>query len=628
MCDLLAHRGPDADGVFVKGPVGLGHRRLAVIDLSPLGHQPMSTDDGEVTITFNGEIYNFRELRAELESRGHRFRSRSDTEVLLLAYREFGTKCLDRLRGMFAFAIYDHSRRTLFLARDRLGKKPLFYRWDDHGMAFASEPQAFFAESSFVATPDLTALGSYLNLQYVPHPQSAFKGVCKLPPAHYMTVNAESTRVERYWKLSYVPKRVISEAEASTELLDRLTDAVRVRLVSDVPLGAFLSGGIDSTTVVALMAQSSDAPVKTYTIGFEDKDHDELRYARLVADRYATDHHEIIVRPDAVNLFPRLVWHYGEPFADEAAIPSFYLAEFTRRSVTVALNGDAGDESFAGYTRYVSEAEVERLQHLLPASLRRSAATLAGALGGHATARTWRGRACERLHALAEVPEHRYARRMMHFTPELVNELCTVDFVRRSGSSGMAHLLAAFSASDANEWVDRLLDVDVNTYLPDCLLAKVDIATMAYGLEGRSPLLDHELMEFVARLPVEMKMKRGEGKRLLKMAVGDIVPREIRARPKKGFSVPLDRWFREDLRAFATDVLLGPPATTRGYFRADAVRRLLHEHATGQRSWRRQIWNLVMLELWHQTFIDQRITASPKREWTERLVTAHSVPVG
>ncbi len=364
MCALIAHRGPDEGGAFCDGAVGLGHRRLAIIDLTPTGRQPMSTAGGAVTIVFNGEIYNFPELRRDLEARGHKFRGTSDTEILLAAYMEFGVECLARLRGMFAFAIWDARDRSLFIARDRVGKKPLHYRVDADGIAFASEAKAFFAEPSFAASPNLEAISHYLTYQYVPSPQSAFDGVQKLPPGSYLLIRNGSLTVERYWRLRYTPKQAISEDEAAAELMVRLREAVRIRMISDVPLGAFLSGGVDSSTVVALMAGLSDRPVKTYSIGFDEKEYDELPFARAVAERYGTDHHEFIVRPDATAIVPDLVWHYDEPYADESAIPTYLLSKLTRQHVTVALNGDGGDESFSGYSRYGVPPSLARIDKL------------------------------------------------------------------------------------------------------------------------------------------------------------------------------------------------------------------------------------------------------------------------
>ena len=610
MCDLIAHRGPDEAGVLVDGAVGLGHRRLSIIDLTPTGRQPMTSPDGLATVTFNGEIYNFAEIRRDLEARGHRFRGRSDTEVLLAAYREFGVECLARLRGMFAFAIWDERDRSLFIARDRVGKKPLHYRIDADGIAFASEAKAFFAEPSFTASPNLEAISHYLSYQYVPSPFSAFEGVHKLPPGSYLLVRDSKVSVHRYWRLRYLPKRRLTEEEASRELLDRLREAVRLRLVSDVPLGAFLSGGIDSSTIVALMAELSSGPVKTYSIGFDERDYDELPYAQLIARRYGTDHHEFIVRPDATTILPKLVWHYDEPYADESAVPTYYLAQLTRQHVTVALNGDAGDENFSGYARYAVDPGLERFDRL-PVMVRRSVVELIGRLPSATASDAWLARGHRWAARAAASPALRYTRRMMHFPSELKQRLCIGtlrDVAARHDSAQI--LLDTFAASDAPDLIDAMLDADVNHYLPDCLLVKVDIATMAHGLEGRSPLLDHEFMEFAAALPSDLKRRGGEGKYVFKRAVRDLLPPEIRGRKKMGCGVPLDHGFRNELREMACDLLLARPSAHRGLFDATVVRRIISEHETGRAVWHHQLWNLVMLEQWFQTFIDRRPAAS------------------
>lgn len=612
MCDLIAHRGPDEAGVFTDANVGLGHRRLAIIDLTPTGRQPMSSPDGQTTIVFNGEIYNFGDLRRDLQARGHGFRGRSDTEVLLAAYREFGVDCLSRLRGMFAFAIWDARERTLFIARDRVGKKPLHYYLDEDGIAFASEAKAFFADPSFTASPNLEALSHYLTYQYVPSPFSAFEGVRKLPPASYLLVRDGKVTVRRYWRLRYTPKRDIGEDDAARELRDRLREAVRIRLVSDVPLGAFLSGGIDSSTVVALMAELSNSAVKTYSIGFEEQDYDELPYARLVAQRYGTDHHEFVVRPDATAIIPTLAWHYDEPYADESAVPTYYLSQLTRQHVTVALNGDAGDENFSGYSRYMADSHLARFD-ALPSVARRSVLKLAASLpDGHAgdawlsRVHRWAGRA-------SASPAVRYARRVMHFSPELKRRLCVGELAAVAGQHDSSRiLLDTFASSDAPDFIDAMLDVDVNHYLPDCLLVKVDIATMAHGLEGRSPFLDHEFMEFAATLPANLKRRGADGKYILKRAAHDLVPHEILGRRKKGFGVPLDHWFRKDLREMVSDLLLAGPGAARGLFDRSVVAQMVDEHVEGRRSWEDQLWNLLMLEQWFQTFIDRRPVRAPQ----------------
>ncbi len=608
MCDLIAHRGPDGSGVYTDGAIGLGHRRLAVIDTSDAGRQPM-TDGNGLWISFNGEIYNFLTLRAELEGYGYRFRTATDTEVILAAYRKWRGECLPRLRGMFALAIWDARDRSLLLARDRLGKKPLYYRVDRDGLVFASEPKSFLAERSFVPEPHRPALLHYLSFQYVPAPLSAFAGVQRLEPGHHLVVRDGNLSTERYWRLRYTPKRRIDEQEALEELRSRLAEAVRLRLISDVPLGAFLSGGIDSSVVVALMAQVAGARVKTFSIGFREARYNELPFARAVAERFETDHEEFVVTPDAVELLPKLVWHYNEPYADSSAVPTYYLAELTRRSVTVALTGDAGDENFAGYDRHRANVIAARLDRL-PMAVRAAA----GALARHLPDRSeWP--AARRLRRFLEgVPlarERRYATWMLHFDAGMKRSLCTPDFLAAAGTDSEALLEGWFRSSDAPDFVDATLDVDVHTYLPDDLLVKVDIATMAHGLEARSPFLDHELMEFAATLPVDLKLRGRTQKYLLRQLARTLLPASVIDRPKQGFGVPIDVWFRHELRDLAHDVLLGQASRQRGYFRHEAIARLLSEHLAGTRAWHAQLWNLLMFELWHQTFVDRRPGRAP-----------------
>ena len=564
----------------------------------------MASADGRLRITFNGEIYNFRELRADLERRGHHFRSQSDTEVILAAYQEFGASCLERLNGMFAFAIWDRQERTLLLARDRVGKKPLYYRLDRDGIAFASEPKAFQAEPGFVAKPDLAAIDWYLSYQYVPVPLSALEGLSRLEPGHYLTVRDGKIEKQQYWRLRFATKRPISEADAAEELLHRLDAAVRQRLISDVPLGAFLSGGIDSGSIVALMARAGGGRVKTFSIGFEEDAYNELPFARLVAERYGTDHHEFIVRPDAVEVLPRLAWHYNEPYADSSAIPTFYLSELTRRHVTVALNGDGGDESFAGYDRYLALKLAARYEHV-PRALRRCIEMALSALPA-AGVRTTLGRARRFAEAMSLPSTRRYARWMMHFTDDVKDRLCTSAFREAAGTRDAAELLLRrYRETDAPDLVDATLDVDVQTYLPDDLLVKVDIATMAHGLEARSPLLDYQVMEFAASLPSSFKLHGRVKKHILRKAVGALLPPAILQRPKMGFGVPIEHWFRAELRGFARDVLLSRRALDRGYFAAGVIVRMLDDHASGAANWHYQLWNLLMLEMWHLRVIDE-----------------------
>jgi asparagine synthase (glutamine-hydrolysing) len=613
MCDLIRHRGPDGSGVWTENAVGFGHRRLAILDVSPAGRQPMHTADGALTITFNGEIYNFQEIRRDLEARGFAFASRTDTEVILQAYRAFGVECVSRLRGMFAFAIWDRAARRLFAARDRAGQKPFYFREDANGLAFASEPKAFLGEPSFAPEADPEALFHYLSFQYVPAPGSAFRGLQRLPPAHYLLVDNGKTSIERYWQLSYATKRVGTETDARDALVPLLEDATREQLVSDVPLGAFLSGGVDSSVIVALMARAATGRVKTFSIGFEEQEYNELPHARCVAERLGTDHHEAIVRPDAVAILPKLIWHYNEPYADSSAIPTFYLSEMTRRSVTVALNGDAGDENFAGYPRYLGSMLGRRFDRL-PTAVRRALGQLAPHLPAGAP-RSRLSRARRFLHGIGIGPERRYAMWMFHFDDERKRRLCSNDFLAAAGpADSAAWIERLYAESGAANFLDATLSVDVHSYLPDDLLVKVDIATMAFGLEGRSPLLDHRVMEFAASLPPDLKLRGTEGKYLFKRIARELLPASVIDRPKMGFAVPLDHWFRGELRELAHDVLLGSRLRARGYFHMPVIEQMLREHETMACNWHYQLWNLLVFELWHRMFIDERPTAAPARD--------------
>jgi len=611
MCDFIAHRGPDGHGTHVTGPVGFGHRRLAIIDLSPLGRQPMASADGALVVTFNGEIYNFQELRAELEGLGHHFRSHSDTEVILAAYRQYGDGCVTRLAGMFAFALWDEPRRRLLIARDRLGKKPLYYRIDPDGIAFASEPKAFLADPGFHPEVDLQSISQYLSYQYVPSPRSAFRGVEKLPPAHTLVVEDGRVTINRYWTLSYSRKLALSEEEALEGLTSHMQRAVRRRLVSDVPLGAFLSGGLDSSLVVSFMAECLDTPVQTFSIGFREEAYNELPAARLVAERYKTAHREFVVSPNAVDLLPQIVWHYGEPYADSSALPTYILSELTRRYVTVALNGDGGDESFAGYDRYLAALVAARMT-VAPLAARRAIAAVAQRASRRVSHRLIQ-RAARLAERLADSPERRYGVWVMHFDPEKKARLCTPQFQAATVEDSYALLERAFAATDAEGLLERTMAADIHTYLPDDLLVKVDIATMAHGLEGRSPFLDHELMEFAASLPTRFKIRGREKKYLLRRLSERRLPARLLQLPKKGFGVPIDHWFRNELRDFARDVLLDGRLAARGYFDMRVVAAMLDDHIAGRAVWHYPLWNLLMLELWHRMFIDQRPEAPPRR---------------
>jgi asparagine synthase (glutamine-hydrolysing) len=605
MINALAHRGPDDSGVWSDEYCALGHHRLSIIDLSESGRQPMSNARGDIQITFNGEIYNFQQLRRELEGHGYRFRTRTDTEAIIHAYERWGVECLAKLRGMFAFGIWDRRQRRLFLARDRVGKKPLFYAQFGDRFLFASELQGLLASGDVPREVDPQAIDAYLSYGYVPAPHSAFKGVCKLPPAHYLALEMKRTgfekRIERYWSLDYEPKLSVGVDEACEALREKLTEAVRLRMISDVPLGAFLSGGIDSSVVVGLMAKVSGAKIKTFSIGFNEAAYDETAHARRIAERWGTDHHEFIVEPDALSILPRLVRHYGEPYADSSAIPTFYVAQMTRRHVTVALNGDGGDESFAGYERYLANHLAERMRSIpvVAAATRALSRVIPDSIDPKS-----RARQAQRFLAAATRPmAERYPRWLKTFQDEAKPRLYSQEFSGllngRSAGAMEPHSISRLPAHP----IDAAMAIDVASYLPYDLLVKVDITSMANSLEARSPFLDHEVMEFAARLPVEIKFRRGRLKSLLKRAFTDLLPPENVNRRKMGFGVPVGQWFRGPLRDPLRDALLSPRALARGYFRELEVRRLVEEHLERRADHSFRLWNLLMMELWHREFI-------------------------
>lgn len=613
MCAKLVHRGPDEEGYHVDGGLAFGQRRLSIIDLSS-GRQPMGNEDGAVWLTFNGEIYNFQELRPELERQGHRFATSSDTEVILHAYEQHGPACLSRFRGMFAFAVWDGPRRRLFLARDRVGKKPLFYCECDGRFLFASELQALLADRGVSREVDAEAVDDYLTYGYVPAPRTAFRGVFKLPPGHSLTVELEDDgvgvrrrKVERYWSLDYLPKLGLDEEEASDRLLEVLTEAVRLRMIADVPLGALLSGGVDSSLIVALMSGLSDRPVNTFSIGFDEKAFNELPYARLVARMYGADHHELIVRPKALDVLPTLVRHYGEPFADSSAVPSYYAAQLTRRHVTVALNGDGGDESFAGYDRYLGVRLAERYGRV-PRPLRAGVIEpLAALIPGSLSRRNRLGQAKRFLGAASAPAPGRYLRWMTYFGPDRKKDLYTPGFRDRlGGHDGGEWLLGLLGDAQARGLgsLDAALATDVASYLPYDLLVKMDIATMANSLEARSPLLDQNVMEFAAALPESFKVRGAGLKHLLKKVARKFLPAENLRRRKMGFGVPVGDWMRGELRPLVDGALLSPRGLGRGYFQPAAVQRLVAEHASGADDHTARLWALLWLELWHQEFLD------------------------
>ncbi len=551
----------------MQGPVGLGHRRLSVIDLSERGHQPMSSEDHSSWIVFNGEIYNYEILRRDLIARGYRFRSNTDTEVLVNLYVEYGTECLTRLRGMFAFGIWDANLRRLLLARDPLGKKPLFYYRDRRTFRFASEPKGILSDASVDRTADMAALHIYFSLGFVPHPRSAFVGMSKLPPASWLTIGLDGDfQVGRFWQPRFEPKIAADRPQLEEQLRTHVDTAVRRRLIGDVPIGVLLSGGIDSSVVVAAARRVATGRLKTFSVGFDVADYDELRFSRLIAEKFSTDHEEIVVSEGIADLLPRLAQAYGEPFADSSAVPSLKICEVARRSVTVVLNGDGGDEAFGGYDRYRAAAAAARFDRL-PYGVRRLLRDSSRFLPAARSKSLWT-RVQRFLHGTTLPPGRRYAFWMSVFDADERKALYTADFAEEIRSIDPESMFdRAFDEADISHPFDRANRLDFDLYLPGDLLVKMDLASMSYSLEARSPFLDQDLVDFGVALPIHYKFRGASGKWLLKQTFASELPPEILSRRKMGFAVPLDKWFAGPLRDLASDVLLGDTARQRGIVR-------------------------------------------------------------
>ncbi|HEX7153259.1 MAG TPA: asparagine synthase (glutamine-hydrolyzing) [Thermoanaerobaculia bacterium] len=600
MCERLAHRGPDDQHVHAAAGVGLGQRRLAIIDLDPRAAAPMPNEDASAWVTFNGEIYNFQELRADLVAKGHQFRSHGDTEVLVHLYEEHGPAMVQKLRGMFAFAIWDAKRKRLFAARDRIGKKPFFYARIGHTLVFASEIKALFADPEVPRVPNYRAIDEYLTYQYVPAPLTAFEGICKLPAGHTLLCDADGQiRIDGYWEPPLAAKTTANEEEIMEELRVRLRESVRLRMIADVPVGAFLSGGIDSGAIVALMAEQSAKPVKTFTIVSRNDPGDEAPYARLVAERYGTDHHEIMIEPHAAEVLPLLVRHYDEPFADPSALPTYHVSKATREHVTVALSGDGGDENFAGYSNYAVVQSWGRFD-AIPAPLRTLAGRGAGAVldrlpYGNQTARISRA-----LTMMAgDVPDRFHLQHTI-LKPQEKRVAYTREMRSRIGGDERRVDLPWREGMDPLDWMMRH---DFNYYVADCLMTKTDIASMACSLEVRCPLLDHTLIEFAATIPSAMKRNSQGGKQIFKNAVRGLLPPELMTKPKSGFQFPVAAWFRGELAPLVRETLLGGTARTRTLFERTFVQRMFDEHVAGRRDWSSRLWALLFLELWFREHV-------------------------
>jgi asparagine synthase (glutamine-hydrolysing) len=607
MTAAVAHRGPDSAGYYFGDGIALGHRRLSIIDLST-GDQPIANEDGTIWVVFNGEIYNFADVRRQLEGFGHRFRTRSDTEVIVHAYEQWGAACVERLRGMFAFALWDAPERRLLLARDRLGVKPLYYAETGTGLIFASEIKAVLQDPSVSRDWRADALDAYLALEYIPGPATIYRQVRKLPAAHVAIVERGQLRLRPYWDLEFTGD---GQADREPEYLERLDallrESVALRLISDVPLGAFLSGGIDSSTVAAYMKETSDAPVVTTSVGFAERAFDELAHARAVAAHLGCEHHEVVANPDVRDILPRLAWHLDEPFADPSAVPTFYVSEAARRLVTVALSGDGGDELWAGYGWHRVDHWETRARNWLGPILSRAAGLVGGAL-------PYAVKGARSLGHLALPPDEAYARKHAYgrFEGAAKLDLYSVDLrAETRHHDPFETFRAAHRACGSSDPLDRALYVDVKTYLVDDILTKVDKMSMAVSLETREPLLDHRLLEFAASVPTSLKLRNGTSKYLLRRVLHDRVPRSIVERGKQGFEPPTGEWLRGPLADMTDALLFDGRLRNRGLFSPKTVARLWTEHRTGRRDHRERLWSLVMLELWFREFIDGGAVRKP-----------------
>jgi asparagine synthase (glutamine-hydrolysing) len=602
MMERLAHRGPDEEGFFLNpaGTAALGHRRLRIIDLRT-GQQPMANEAGTIWLSFNGEIYGFQALRNQLEAEGARFRTTSDTEVILHLYERYGVDCVHQLKGMFALAIWDEPARRLLLVRDRLGKKPLYYALADGAILFASELDPLMSATALSREPDRWALDQYLTLGYIPAPRTIYRHVQKLEAGQYLVVSDGEPTLTRFWRPEATNGNAVPESfeEMKRELTDRLRASTALRMVSDVPIGCFLSGGVDSSTVLSFMAELSSRPVKTFSIGFPEAEFSELPYARAVARHFNTEHHEFVVQPDGIEILDRLVAHFGEPFGDSSALPTWYLSELTRKSVTVALSGDGGDELFAGYGWYKTAQMLERLSSI-PASVARGGAMLADLQRPRLLGRLGRAFAM-----LAERPASRHARLRQLVSASVKDRLYTDGYRAEMGEQALDWLAGRHDSLAVRDPLNRMMATDLATYMADDLLVKVDRMTMAHALECRSPLLDTDLVEWVLTLPSSVKLPRTirhggvqDGKFLLREAVRDRFPPRFLDRPKRGFSVPLERWFQRGLRSIVTDRVLHGSLDGLGLFRPAGMQQLVEEHFDGRANHASLIWSLLVLATW------------------------------
>lgn len=603
MNNTLIHRGPDDFGIYTEPGIGLGHRRLSIIDLSG-GKQPLCNEDGAIWVVFNGEIYNFKELGSVLKSKGHIFKTHSDTEVIVHAYEEWGESCIERLHGMFAIALWDSRQKKMVLVRDRLGKKPLYYFENEKRLIFGSEIKAILEYPGISRSVNLQALSDYLSLGYVPSPKTMFTGIFKVPPGCYMVCQSGFITVKKYWDVDFHDDSGQSFKQATQRTRELLFEAVNCRLISEVPLGAFLSGGVDSGSVVAAMSHFMDAPVNTSSIGFSEDSYNEVQFAKDVADRYQSDHHQYIVKPDAVEIIKKLSWFYDEPFGDSSAIPTFYVSNLARQNVTVALSGDGGDENFAGYRRYYFDQRENWVRRFLPRIFREKVIGTMANMYPKADylPRVFRGKSF--LTNISKSPIEGYFRSLSIFSEEDKQDLFNQEI---KGALGGYQSLSVFEghydAAQSRDLLSKIQYVDFKTYLPDDILVKVDRASMANSLEVRCPLLDHRLIEFVATLPSNFKLRGIEGKVILKQAVRDLLPESIIKRKKMGFGLPVAEWLRDGIQEFSKNIIF--ESSSHGLFEMPFINRIWDEHQRGIRNRSGELWQLLMFNLWYKRFIEK-----------------------
>ncbi|MCM8805135.1 MAG: asparagine synthase (glutamine-hydrolyzing) [Candidatus Omnitrophica bacterium] len=610
MASTMNHRGPDEEGFVFSGSCGFGHKRLSIIDLTT-GRQPISNENNKLFLICNGEIYNFKQLRETLEKTGHIFKTKSDNEVIIHLYEQYGVECLKFLRGMFAFAIWDSEKKILFLARDRLGKKPLVYSIKGNDIYFASEIKALLEVDDISKEIDTAAMDLFLTYQAIPSPYTIFTHIRKLQPGHFLLWKDGSVKIERYWQIDFTKKLILKdEQEYIDAMWEKLKEATKIRMISDVPLGAFLSGGIDSSTIVGIMSEFSTSPVKTFSIGFEETDFSELKYAKIVAQKFSTEHNEFIVRPDIISILPKLVWHYNEPFADSSMVPTYYVARETRKHVTVALNGDGGDENFAGYTRYWQTKLLEKIYFLYkknPCGRKKILNFFSSAYKKYPSNfffRIWKW--------LDETDrygfDYAYARRIISFSSDFRSDIYSDEMKGRiSGFDSISIAKNLWNNAGDIDLLEKMLATDFQLYLPDVLMVKMDIATMANSLEARSPFLDNEFVELIASFPAQLKMRNFKSKYILKKKLKSFLPEQIVSRKKMGFGIPVGRWFRKELKNFLQEILLSEASLKRGYFKQEMIRKIVAQHISGEIDHTSRLWALVTLEMWHRIFVDRNL---------------------